>query len=244
MARKRKNQLHFFQIIFINWKNLSGFFDPVKGRWGLRRLSDGGIQIEPVFQYIMTVKELGFTLVGMEKKSFYDFERTTFRFDIAYGLVNNDLGMLITKVEFLDLRLEDFKKGLPLARCLFTDGKFGLVNNEGIVLQRQLAYIGGIQRWGLPRMSEYGRISGSMGKARGLGKLSIFLEEILSSGYMVDYTSYDRLFRHQANLSCESCQWGYIDTLGNTKVKPAYTFANDFVNEVGIVEKNGQVGGC
>ncbi len=227
---------HIYQLEKFEW-----FFDPEKGRWGLRRLSDGGIQIEPVFQYIMTVKELGFTLVGMEKKSFYDFERTTFRFDIAYGLVNNDLGMLITKVEFLDLRLEDFKKGLPLARCLFTDGKFGLVNKEGIVLQRQLAYIGEFKD-GVARMSEYGRISGSMGKARGLGKLSIFLEEILSSGYMVDYTSYDRLFRHQANLSCESCQWGYIDTLGNTKVKPAYSFANDFVNDVGIVEKNGKWG--
>lgn len=227
---------HIYQLDEFEW-----FFDPVKGRWGLRRLADGGIQIEPVFHYIMTVKDLGFTLVGMEKKSFYDFERTTFRFDIAYGLVNNDLGMLITKVEFLDLRLEDFKNELPLARCMFTDGTFGLVDRQGFVKPQRLAYIGEFKD-GLARMSRSGRISGSMGKDKGLGKLSVFLEDVLAAGYMVDYTSYDRLFRHQANLSCESCSWGYIDTIGNVRVNPQYSYAQDFVNEVGIVEKNGKWG--
>jgi hypothetical protein len=227
---------HIYQLEKYEW-----FFDPMKGRWGLRRLADGGIQIEPVFHYIMTVKDLGFTLVGMEKKSFFDFERTTFRFDVAYGLVNNDLGMLITKVEFLDLRLEDFKSGLPLARCMFTNGTFGLVNREGLIEAKDLAYIGTFND-GLARVSRSGRISGSMGQDMGLGKLSVFLEDILAAGYMVDYTSYDRLFRHQANVSCESCSWGYIDTLGNTRVQPQYSFAQDFVNEVGIVKKNGKWG--
>lgn len=227
---------HIYQLEHFEW-----FFDPEKGRWGLRRLSDGGIQIEPVFHYILTVKDLGFTLVGMEKKSFYDFERTTFRFDLAYGLVSNDLGMLITKVEFLDLKLEDFKKGLPLARCMFTDGTFGLVNREGLVKLDGLAYIGEF-RDGIARMSLNGRISGSMGARNDLGKLTVFLEEVLASSYMVDYTSYDRLFRHQANLSCESCLWGYLDTIGQIRVKPKYSFAQKFVNEVGIVEKENKWG--
>ncbi len=227
---------HIYQLEKFEW-----FFDPEKGRWGLRRLADGEIQIEPVFHYILTVKDMGFTLVGMEKKSFYDFERTTFRFDLAYGLVSNDLGMLITKVDFLDLRLEDFKRGLPLARCMFTNGRFGLVDRAGLIKEKDLAYIGEFNE-GMARMSYNGRISGSLGEHKRLGKLTVFLEEVLASSYMVDYTSYDRLFRHQANLSCESCQWGYIDTLGRVQVTPQYSFAKDFVNEVGIVEKNNKWG--
>jgi len=86
-------------------KNFEWFYSPQDDLWGLRKLEDGSIQIEPQFDRIQVYKDLGFTLVGLEKTTMYDFERTTYRFDMVYGMVNNEAGLLVTEIDFLDLRL-------------------------------------------------------------------------------------------------------------------------------------------
>lgn len=210
------------------------FYSPDADRWGLRRLEDGTIQIDPVFHFVKTEKKLGLTLVGIEKNERYEFERTTYRFDMVYGLVQNDTGLLVTETEFWDVRLEDFRGGNPFARCVFSDGRHGLVDRIGRVVKRDFAYIGAFHN-GVARMSVQGRLSGSMKSNYGLGPLKEYLRELRASTFMVDYTQYDQLFEREAVLTCEDCEWGYIDTSGRVVVQPRYSFARDFINEVGIV---------
>ncbi len=217
------------------------FYSPEADRWGLRRLDDGGIQIEPVFQYIKTEQDLGFTLVGMESNGRYEFERTTYRFNRVYGLVRNDVGLLVTELEFWDIRLDDFRRGYPVARGIFSNGRHGLVDSIGRVVRRDFAFIGDFHD-GVARMSIQGRVSGSMKADHGLGKVRDYLVDMQADAYMVDYTQYDRLFRLEAEVVCEDCRWGYLDTTGKVVVEPRYHFARDFVNEVGIVECNGKWG--
>jgi len=217
------------------------FYSPAADRWGLRRLEDGGIQIEPVFQYVKTEKALGFTIVGVESNGRYEFERTTYRFNMAYGLVRNDVGLLVTELEFWDIRLDDFRRGYPVARTIFSNGRHGLVDRIGRVVRRDFSYIGEFQD-GAARMSIQGRISGSMKGEHGLGKVREYLRNLQADAYMVDYTQYDQLFRLEAQVVCEDCRWGYIDSSGNVLVEPRYTFARDFVNEVGIVNCEGKWG--
>ena len=57
-----------------------------------------------------------------------------------------------------------------------------------------------------------GRLSGSMKPDRNLGKLRTHLNGFCTTSIMLDYTQYDQLFRHDASLTCEGCEWGYIDT--------------------------------
>lgn len=211
------------------------FYSPDVDRWGLRRLEDGVVQIEPKFHYIQVERNLGFTLVGIEKSGKYEFERTTYRFDMIYGLVNNDVGLLVTEVDFWDLRFEDFYNGYPLARCVFSNGKHGLVDRIGRIAKKDCAYIGEFHN-GLARFSQQGKLSGSLKVQHGLGKLGDYLGNLLCASYMVDYTQYDQLFRSEASLVCEGCEWGYIDTATKVVVNPQYSFAQDFVNNVGIVE--------
>ena len=49
------------------------FYSPRVDKWGLRRLSDGGIQIEPTFDNIQVERELGLTVVGIEKLNKLDW---------------------------------------------------------------------------------------------------------------------------------------------------------------------------
>ncbi len=217
------------------------FYAPANDRWGLRRLSDGGIQIEPTFSFVRVVKDLGFTLVGIDQANRYEFERTTYRLDMTYGLVKNDVGLLVTDVDFWDVRFEDFYTGSSVARCVFANGRHGLVNRIGKVIRKDFAYIGAFKD-GVARMSMKGKLSGSMKNQNALGNVNTYLSGLQTSNSMVDYTTYDQLFQKEAVLVCEGCEWGYVDTAGRATVEPTYTFANDFVNGVGIVECKGKWG--
>jgi len=211
------------------------FYSPEVDRWGLRRLADGEIQIEPKFHYIKVERDLGFTVVGIKKDLRYEFERTTYRFDMVYGLVKNEVGLLISDMKFWNFEFDDFREGQPLARFLSSDGKFGLFDLTGRVVADDYAFLGPF-REGVARMSRKGRMSGSMKQDYGLEKLNSFLSDLLVSSAMVDYTKYDQLFRQEAVMVCHECEWGYIDTSARVVVAPQYTFAHDMVNQVGIVQ--------
>lgn len=217
------------------------FYAPAKDRWGLRRLSDGSIQIEPKFNFIYIYPEFGFTLAGMPQVSRGEFERTTFRFETAWALVSHSLGRLVTEPVLLDVRIQDFQAGYPVARCTFADGRHGLIDKSGRILKKDLAYIGEFSE-GLARFATGGSLSGSLKPQGELGRLKDYLGSLKSPAIMVDYTDYDQIFQREAWLICRDCHWGYIDTQGVVQVSAQYTFARDFINGVGIVECDGKWG--
>lgn len=55
--------------------------------------------------------------------------------------------------------MEDFQQGLPAARCVFSDGRHGLVDRMGRVLRKDVAFIGDF-RDGLARFALGGTLSG------------------------------------------------------------------------------------
>ncbi|MCB0707387.1 MAG: WG repeat-containing protein [Saprospiraceae bacterium] len=223
-------------------KDFEWFYSSDTDKWGLRRLSDGEIQIDPSFDRISVHKDLGFTLVGIEKPGVYDFERTSYRFDVAYGLVNNEVGLLVTEINLWDIRLSDFEAGLPLARCVFNNGRHGLISRIGKFIRKDFAFIGEFNE-GKARISIRGKLSGSINSGNsGLGNLSSYLRDQITPSYMLDYTQYDVEFEKEAQLTCESCEWGYMDTLGQLIIEPQFSFAQDMVNDVAIVSRDGKWG--
>ncbi|MBK8566382.1 MAG: WG repeat-containing protein [Saprospiraceae bacterium] len=214
------------------------FYSPKHDKWGLRRLDNGKIQIEPSFHEVKVEKELGLTLVGIEMMQEIAFERTDYRFDMAYGLVQNDTGLLVHEVNLVDVRLNDFERGMPVARCVFTNGKHGLVNRIGKILTKDMAFIGDFSD-GVARASQKGRMSATIDKAtNNLGTLQGFLSSILAPVTLTDYTQHDLNIDNKGLLTCEGCMWGYIDTTGTLSVTPQFSFARDFINQVGIVESD------
>ncbi len=219
------------------------FYAPQKDRWGLRERNTGKIVLEPSFDRIKIEHSLGFTLVGVRKTGQCDFERTTYRFNMVFGLVDNLTGSLISPVNMWDIRLEDFRKNLSVARVIFDNGKHGLITKSGQIIARDYTYIGDFCE-GRARMALGGRLSGSLLPEFPfeLGRLQDYLEQQLSPNYMLDFTHYDLEFEQYAYLVCEDCSWGYLDESGRVKVAPKYTFAQDFLNGVGIVACRGKWG--
>ena len=211
------------------------FYEAGTKKWGLRRLDDGTNQIEPTYRTIRIEREHGFTLVGMEEPTRAHFEHTKYMFAMAYGLVKNEVGLLISDIELLDVRFDDFDLGLPVARVVLQNGRHGLLDKVGRIIRRDYAYIGDFYE-GWARFSTVGRLSGrSEASDTALMKLNRYLGTLESASTMTDFTAYDQDFEFAADLMCEDCQFGYLDTLGNVVVSAAYRFARDRVNGVGIV---------
>jgi hypothetical protein len=223
-------------------ENFEWFYSPQHDKWGLRKLTDGSVQIEPIFHEIRVLKDLGLTLVGIEILDYYDFDRTSYRFEMAYGLVNNNVGLLVKEVDMVDFRLTDFENGYPTARCIFLNGRHGLINRIGKVVCKDYAFIGDFKD-GVARMSVKGRLSATLNQqSKNLGSLRNYLNKISAPVFLRDYTLYDREIDMSGRLTCENCLWGYVDTAGTMMVSPSFDFARDFVNNVGIVECDGKWG--
>lgn len=218
------------------------FYEGKSKKWGLRRLRDAAVVIPPTFQHIQIERELGFTIVGVETTVNYDFDRTTYSFEHTYGILNNEFGKLTTPINLLDIRMSDFNKGLPLARIVTADGRHGLIKRSGKVLMEGFAFIGEFSANGLARASKTGRLSGST-KQLALMPLKSYLHSLKSPNYMADFTLHDRDFDKKAQLSCEDCLFGYIDTIGNVKIPFQFLLAKEFTNGLGIAQAdNGQWG--
>ena len=107
-ALRRLNQGDFGNSYLLD--NFEWFFVGELGKWGLRRLSDGEDVIPPTYDFIRVERDLGYTIVGLEKQGQYRFDRTNYRFNHVYGIVQNKVGKLVTQLKLWDVRSEDFRK--------------------------------------------------------------------------------------------------------------------------------------
>ena len=86
------------------------YYDAVSDKWGLRDISSGENQIDPVFDYVRVEPQLHVTLVGMKKPAKFTFDRTTYRFEMVFGLVENITGEVLTEMQFRSIKLSDCQK--------------------------------------------------------------------------------------------------------------------------------------
>ncbi|NJL75393.1 MAG: WG repeat-containing protein [Saprospiraceae bacterium] len=230
------SDLPVYQVNQFEW-----FYIAQQDRWGLRDVNNGNTLLNPQFDYIKVLSDQAgapdLTLVGIDQLTGLVFDQTAYQVEMLFGLVSNQIGKLITPLEFIHIALEDFAANLPAARCIFGNGKHGLVDRNGKVIARDLTYIDDFHHK-VARFARNGKLSGAVERSEKLGSLSHYLDNMLSPYYMIDYTSYDQNFQEEANLICQDCTWGYLDSTGKEIVTPAYEFVLPFRAETGLVKSN------
>ncbi len=213
------------------------FYDSNQRKWGLRRLSDGQNEIEPTFNTIQIERDLGFTIVGIEKQGGYRFDRTNYRFNNLYGIVNNKVGKLVTHLVLWDVRTSDFRNGSLVARVVFNNGRHGLMLRNGKFVKKDFGYIGEFKD-GLAKISISGKISAKLKTTNtSLGTLPEYLDGLIVGSDMTDFTIHDQQFEEEAYLTCEDCSWGFIDTTAFISIQPKYEVAHNYINDVCIVQE-------
>ncbi|MEO0627395.1 MAG: WG repeat-containing protein, partial [Bacteroidota bacterium] len=199
------------------------FYAAEEDRWGLR-LRGGEEVIPPTFSRIFVDAALGITLVGLSKSTELDFERTTYRATEIFGVMLNEEGKVVTELNLLHLELDDWRSGNELARCVFDNGRYGLIDRQGRIRLRDATYIGEFSE-GLAPVSLRGRLSGTLEANNRLPVLpgvADYVEAWESTVLLKDYTAYDQRFAREAQLICENCSWGYVSDEGELAIAPRF----------------------
>lgn len=218
------------------------FYTAEDGRWGMRNRLDGSIALAPTFTQVEALPEFGFSLVGLSKSSEFTLERTTFRTTTSYGLLLNDAASLVTELILIDLRVEDWRAGSQVARCMFEDGRFGLIDRQGRIVRRDLVFMGPFQD-GLASVTFEGKLTGTLeDDPRAITSLTSFMQGIKAKVSLSDYTTYDQEFARNANLVCKGCKFGYLNEAGTVTIQPLFTTMAPFRNGKAIVEMSNGTG--
>lgn len=223
--------------------NFEWYHDPMQDLWGLRNIQTGNDQIPPSYDMIRIERDLGITLVGLESVGRYRIDRTDFRFDYTYGIVNNERGLQVSEINMWDVRFDDFKdKNLPTARVIFNDGRHGLMARNGKILQKGFLYIGEFEN-GVARISKKGNFAMSFDENNNtLSRVNAYFNEIYSPNGLLSVTLYDQRLMSEGFLYSKDALWGFMDTLGKITIQPQFQHARDFNNNVAIVEMNNDWG--
>lgn len=233
--QKKQNQLLFVDQSKRVLPKFEWFYEAASAKWGLRNREDGTVSIPPTFSRIEVLPDLGLTLVGLPGNTELTFERTTFRANMTFGILLNAEGILVSEMNLLDLRVEDWRQGNSIARCMFTNGRFGLIDQLGRIRRRDLAFVGPFSE-GAAAISIQGKVNGSLQKDKSeLMPFQTFARALKSGINLVDHTSYDQHFAQKARLTCSGCSWGYVNGTGKIIVEPAFTRAETFKNGRAIV---------
>lgn len=219
------------------------------GRWGLMNTKTQRYKYAPQWAGVHVLPKQGLTIVSETKMNVggkQDIGRINLIFNQRLGLFNNEHGLPVTPMDFLDIRISDFNRdSLPVARCVFIGGKHGLINTRGRVIAKGYTYIGKFVN----------------GKARATkkGKLEVDLKQQITpyiqsarpyymqmiANYTYDQDDdlrYFQLFNNIGKLHCVKPKWGYIDVDGSVVVDFQYEHANRYHRGHAVVVKEGHYG--
>lgn len=217
--------------------------------WGLFNTKTNEYKYAPQWRSVQVLTDQGLTIVegeGLKVRSRVSMGRIDVFMTNHYGLFNNQHGVPITAMEFIDIRVSDFEKGYNAARCIFRNGRHGLIATNGRIIAKNYTYIGDFAN-GIAPATRKGKLVADMSGDRKyptLGTASAYLHTIMSR-FREDTDNDPRWYRqllNTATLYCEACQWGYLDMAANVVIPFQFDHAEKHRYQYARVRKNGKWG--
>jgi hypothetical protein len=219
------------------------------GRWGLMNTKTQRYKYTPQWANVHVLPEQGLTLVVETKMNVggkQDIGRINLIFNQRIGIFNNEHGLPVTPMEFLDIRMSDFTRdSLPVARCVFIGGKHGLINTRGRVVARDYIYIGKFVD-GKARATKKGKLQVDLKQqVQPYLQRARYYYQMMIANYSYDQDDdlrFFQLFNSIGKLHCVEPKWGYIDINGSVVVDFQYEHANRYHRGHAVVVKEGHYG--
>lgn len=219
------------------------------GRWGLMNTKTRRYKYAPQWSKVYVLPAQGLTVVAetdMNIGGKQDIGRINLIYHQRLGIFNNQHGLPVTPMEFLDIRLTDFTRdSLPVARCVFIGGKHGLISDKGRVIARDFGYIGQFID-GKARATKKGKLEVDLkGKVEPyLIKATTYYQSLLAP-YTFDQDDDSRFFTEftrTGRVHCIEPKWGYINLYGEELVSYQYDHASPYHRNHAVVLKDGKQG--
>lgn len=224
-------------------------FHDASSRWGLWNIQKKAYKFTPQWSSVTVLKEQGISIVKKWRENIGGTLNTgRFRLKIheVFGVFTNVHGLPVTQMEFLDIRVSDFRlKKLKVARCVFVGGRHGIIASNGRVITRGFTYIGDFVE-GKARATKKGRLLVDLEgkKKRPIGRSSTYFNGLMATCNFDndDDPKFYRMFEKTGELYCDAAQWGYLDTFGLLNSPLKYDYAEDYSNGRSLVRKDAKWG--
>jgi hypothetical protein len=219
------------------------------GKWGLMNTKTQRYKYTPAWKDVYVLPKQGLTIVSETKMNIggkLDLGRINMIYHQRLGIFNNEHGLPVTPMDFLDIKITDFTQdSLPVARCVFIGGKHGLINTRGRVIAKDYVYIGQFTN-GKARATKKGRLQVDLQEKVDLyiDKAASYYQEMLANCTFDqdDDPRYFRQFAQVGRLHCVQPKWGYIDLMGQVVVDFQYDHAERYHRQHAVVIKEGRRG--
>lgn len=229
--------------------SLEWFRDNKSGKWGIRNYLTDSIKIPAQYNSFTNYRDLGFSVAVIIKPKIggvFSLDGLDIKINRVFGIINNARGLPVTRMEFTDIRISDFRiDSLPLARCIFVGGKHGLIAKSGKILMRSCAFIGDFEE-GKARFTQKGELTADATgrKKRHAGKAGLYLSSFMS-GFLFDGLNNpkeEELLMSKGVLYVQEAKWGFVDTNAIITVKCEYDYVDNFSNNRAMVQQKKQWG--
>jgi hypothetical protein len=223
-------------------------FHTKQNKWGVRDSIDHKWVVPPTYTNILEYRSFGFTLVFRNMLDLeIQLDKVTFKYITVMGIFNNEHNRLVTKMEFIGINIADFTSGKGVARCVFSNGMHGLVAKSGKIVARDYLFAGNISE-GKVRVAVSGTLSAHIAPNKNFMPImptSQYLRMItVPTNDVAGYSggNYMQEFARGAQIHCEGCKWGLIDTNGTVLLKPQYEFIEDYHKGAATFKHQGKWG--
>lgn len=209
---------------------------------GILNSNTGKFVLSPRFERVLNYPELGISLGEILKPGISNIyiNGASAEINSSWAFVNNNIAKQMTQSDFIHIEMDDFLvDSLPVARCILTNGRYGLVNKKGKVILSGMLFIGKFHE-GKAMCTKSGMLE--------FDKKNKKNEKIIAADeFYIRLMSIYRL--HSDNRSelagsaiiAKYGEWGFIDLNGKWVVdgtKQKYENVGNFVNNRAIVRKN------
>ncbi len=213
-----------------------------KSKLGILNSNTGKFVLSPRFERVLNYPELGISLGEILKPGISNIyiNGASAEINSSWAFVNNNMAKQMTQSDFIHIEMDDFLvDSLPVARCILTNGRYGLVNKKGKVILSGMLFIGKFHE-GKAMCTKSGMLEFDKNNKKN--------EKIIDANEF--YSKFMSMYRLESDnrsdlagsaIIAKYGEWGFIDLNGKWVVdgtKQKYENVGNYVNNRAIVRKN------
>jgi hypothetical protein len=198
------------------------------GLWGLKNLTTKAWVVQPKYKTVKVIHNAKITLVyndslqssnrlriftSVAKEQFYEV-----------GIFSNQSLQVVSNIDMVGIRTEDFLEGSKSAAFMSAEGKFGLIGLDGRIVKPATEFYIGAYKFGLMAFP----IGDGIVQSQRTNPKTFTDSWGLDSDFNIYYDGSLRSNRRSNYLEIDKGIWGYMDENGRVVVAPKFILIRPF----------------
>lgn len=198
------------------------------GLWGVKSLTTSEWVVKPQYKSVKVIHNANITLVYNDtlrsSKSLRVFTSVSEERFYEVGIFSNQSLQMVSNLDMLGIRTEDFLEGSKTAAFMAANGKFGLIGTDGRIVKPATEMYIAPYKFGLMAFP----IGDGVVQAQRQNPKTFAESWDLDTYFNIYFDGNLRSNRRTNYLEIDKGIWGYMDETGRVVVEPKFVLIKDF----------------